>query len=212
MVKTKIGIALIILGAMLMISAAGIILYNNHIQNDAERSVENIIPQLAEKINNNIETTERLSSASYVGQSSPAPVGVREENETVMETVEVEEYEYIGMLSIPSLSLELPVMADWNKEKLNLSPCRYSGTVEGDDLVVMAHNYRRHFGAISRLNENDVIRFTDVYGNVTDYRVVVTDCLSAVAVDDMVAGEFDLTLFTCNYDGNSRITVRCDKA
>jgi len=26
----------------------------------------------------------------------------------------------------------------------------------------------------------------------------------------MAAGEWDLTLFTCNYSGQSRVTVRCE--
>ena len=140
MVKTKIGISLILLGAILISGAIGMIVYNNYIQKEAERSVESILPRLTEKINNNIEATERLSYDSYVANELPDPMEIIEEADPVMNTVEVEEHEYISMISIPSLSLELPVMADWNKTKLNISPCRYSGTVDGNDLVVMAQH------------------------------------------------------------------------
>lgn len=211
MVKNKIGIALILLGAVLILGAICIILYNNHIQSQAEKSVENIFPKLVEKINLNIENTPKLMLEENTENTVTEACVFPTENESVMDTVEIEENEYIGLISIPSLSLELPVMADWNKDKLNISPCLYSGSVSNDNMVIMGHNYRRHFASITRLNENDVVRFTDVNGKVTSYRVVATDCLSSVAVEEMTAGEFDLTLFTCNYDGNSRITVRCDK-
>ena len=99
----------------------------------------------------------------------------------------------------------------WSYDKLNVAPCVYSGSCETDDLVIMAHNYVKHFGGISNLSERDVVKFTDMNGNVTTYTVVVTDMLSEVDIENMTAGEFDLTLFTCNYDGKSRITIRCDR-
>ena len=38
------------------------------------------------------------------------------------------------------------------------------------------------------------------------YRV---ETLPETAVEEMRAGEWDLTLFTCTYDGRARVTVRC---
>ena len=35
--------------------------------------------------------------------------------------------------------------------------------------------------------------------------------VSFTAVEEMTAGEYDLTLFTCTYGGQSRVTVRCDR-
>ncbi len=201
--KAKLGRILLTIGAILLACALGLVSYNIYIQNKAEKASQSIIPKLAEKINENIDSeTTDVAFADTLKE---------EEEKREMDTVEIDGNNYIGVLSIPSLSLELPVMADWSNEKLNISPCLYSGSLYSDDMVVMAHNYTRHFAPISQLNENDIVRFTDVTGKVTDYRVVLTDCLSAVAVEEMTAGEFDLTLFTCNYDGKSRITVRCDK-
>jgi sortase A len=41
--------------------------------------------------------------------------------------------------------------------------------------------------------------------------VAALDILESTAVETMTAGEFDLTLFTCTYDGKSRVTVYCNK-
>ena len=37
------------------------------------------------------------------------------------------------------------------------------------------------------------------------------ETLDADAVDYMSAGDWDLTLFTCTYGGQSRVTIRCEE-
>ena len=118
---------------------------------------------------------------------------------------------YVGMLEIPVLELELPVMDEWSYSALKLAPCRYEGSAYADDLIVMAHNYEGHFGAIFNLQAGDLVLFTDMAGNTFSYQVIETELLAGSAVEDMSAGEWDLTLFTCNYNGQSRVTVRCRK-
>ena len=41
------------------------------------------------------------------------------------------------------------------------------------------------------------------------YQVASVEVLPANAVEEMTAGEYDLSLFTCTYDGQQRFTVRC---
>ena len=41
------------------------------------------------------------------------------------------------------------------------------------------------------------------------YQVEAIDVLEATAVEEMVAGDYPLTLFTCTYGGKNRLTVRC---
>jgi sortase A len=133
------------------------------------------------------------------------------EEDKKMTEVEIDGHYYIGCLSIPALELELPIMSDWSYSKLRVSPCRYNGTVRGEDLVLMAHNYKSHFGYISQLKLGDRVVFTDMDGNVTEYKVVGTDVLEPTAVETVTSGDYDLTLFTCTYGGKSRVTVYCDK-
>jgi sortase A len=102
-------------------------------------------------------------------------------------------------------------MTSRSYSQLRRAPCRYSGSVRGEDLVLMAHNYKNHFGRISRLNLNDSVSFTDMDGITTHYKVAALDILESTAVETMTAGEFDLTLFTCTYGGKSRVTVYCNK-
>ncbi len=124
---------------------------------------------------------------------------------------EVDGVAYIGSLSIPSLELELPVISQWSYPNLKIAPCRYTGSAYLDDLVIAAHNYESHFGRLKELSQGDEVVFTDMAGNVFRYEVAELETLAPTAIEEMTAGEYDLTLFTCTIGGKSRVTVRCDK-
>lgn len=118
-------------------------------------------------------------------------------------------YELIGTLRIPALGLELPVMRTWDYELLRLSPCRYSGSVEGGDLILLAHNYKNHFGKLKKLIVGDEIEFEDVGGTVYRYVVAAEEILQKTELDRLTAPGYALTLFTCTGGGRSRLVVRC---
>jgi len=187
-----------IIGSVLIFAALGLFIYNEHEQNLAAESVSKLMPQLVEAIRVQKEET-----------SEPVLPTVNPQKE--MKTAEIDGHEYIGFVGIPALGLELPVMADWDYDKLKIAPCRYSGSVFTGDLVVMAHNYKKHFGSLSTLRPGDSVTFTDMEGQTLYYEVTALDVLSSTAVEDMTSGEFDFTLFTCTYGGESRVTVRCDR-
>lgn len=132
--------------------------------------------------------------------------------ELEMPTAQIDSDRYIGLLSIPSLGLELPIMTDWSEQKLKLTPCRYAGSVYTDDLVIAGHNYRSHFGKLVNLTTGDEITFTDVDGHVFSYAVSARETLTPTAVEEMTSGDWDLTLFTCTFGGSYRTTIRCERA
>ena len=116
----------------------------------------------------------------------------------------------IGILEIPALNLELPVISSWSYSSLRLAPCRYSGSAYKGNLVIAAHNYQSHFGGLRTLPEGNEVFFTDAVGNRFSYYVAVTEALTPWSVDDMTSGEWPLTLFTCTLDSQNRVTVRCE--
>lgn len=192
--KSKFGTFLMIIGAALLIAALSLFMMNRQEEQEAEESSN----QLLEMVEQQVETPD------YSVQL-PDPY------DPTMTEKEIEGYLYIGYLTIPSLGLELPIMSDWSYAQLRIAPCRYSGSSKSDDLVLMAHNYRSHFGQLKTLKEGDQVVFTDMDNEVTQYEVVALDVLSPTAVEEMIAGDYDLTLFTCTYGGKSRVTVRCEE-
>ena len=126
-----------------------------------------------------------------------------------LDTTEVNGRSYLGQLEIPDLQLCLPVLAQWSDANLKLAPCRYSGDLSSGDLVLLAHSYRRHFGQLSSLVPGAAIRFTDVHGTQIPFSVAEIELLQPEQVEEMQAGDYPLTLFTCNYGGRARVTLRC---
>lgn len=188
-----------VLGAVLVLAALSLFLWNQRENNEAGTSAEKILPQVIEQI----ETPgagQEVEEPSYPDPYDPT-----------MTEVEIDGYAYVGYLSIPALELELPVMSEWDYTRLKIAPCRYAGSTKTDDLVICAHNYTRHFGPIRNLTPGDTVTFTDMDGVVWQYEVVAVDILAPTDVEDMTAGDYDLTLFTCTYGGASRVTVRCER-
>ena len=152
--RKGLGIAFVALGILCLLGAVGLLVYNHLEAENAEKTSG----KLLEEVQSAIE--ERKMS-----QSTPERT---EEGETAknaprkMETVSVDGGACIGILSIPTLGVELPVLTDWSYAKLKKAPCLYYGSYYESDFVIAAHNYRGHFGRLSSLSEGDPVLFTDV--------------------------------------------------
>ena len=118
---------------------------------------------------------------------------------------------YVGVISIPAIDRELPVLNEWDYTNLRIAPCRYVGTAYKNDLVICAHNWNSQFGSLKNLSYGDEVTFTDTDGNVFTYRVMEIETLQPTAVEEMKTGDWDLTLFTCTVGGAARVTVRCER-
>ena len=189
----KKGSAWIIIGLLLITAALGFVVYN--VIDDlraAKASQEALESILADIIDSGIS-----SKPDYYGKEMP--------------TVVIDGVEYIGVLSVPELDLDLPVKSEWSYVGLRTSPCRYVGSAYSNDLVICAHNYNHHFGLLKTLEYGTEVIFTDVVGNVFKYEISEIETLIPTAVEEMTtAGEgWDMTLFTCTIGGRTRVTVRC---
>jgi len=193
--KTKIGILFITVGLVALLTAGGLH-YKNILEDKKAMEISNRdVPRFLELMPHNEES---------------APEEVSNE-ESKMSELEIDGENYIGILSIPVLSLDLLVNAEWSYPLLKLTPCRYSGSVDENSLVIAAHNYNSHFGKLKNLNVDDLVTFTDAFGVEHSYKVVELETVKPTSVDEVIDSSFDLTFFTCNYNGDARVVVRCMK-
>ena len=135
--KRKIGRLCMVLGAVLILCAAGLLGYNRWDAARAEKASQEVLGELEQTMQKTI-TEHRQENETVAPQPMLDPA-------QEMTTVEVEGRDYIGVLSIPAAGLELPVMAQWSYAGLKVAPGRYSGTTYADDLVICGHNYAKHF-------------------------------------------------------------------
>lgn len=116
---------------------------------------------------------------------------------------------YMGILSIPTLSLELPIQNSWSYEKLSQTPCLY----QTDPMVIAGHNYKAHFGTLSNLKTGDQMLLTYANGEIEKFYVSSMKTINDTEVDAVIHSEYDLTLFTCNYNNiDQRIVVYLTKS
>ena len=208
--RRSLGIICILLGLALIIGSAWLFMKNQQEDITAGESSAEVLPSLIDQIRENTDVT--VSASDIMPELElQKPLDLLTEEEKKMTEVVIKGVPYIGYLSIPKLKLDLPIISRWTYKLLNVAPCRFTGTVLGEDLVLMAHNYSSHFGKISQLELGDRLSFTDMDGELIFYEVVGKDVLEPTAVEEMTSGDFDLPLFTCTYGGEFRVTVYCDK-
>lgn len=210
--RNKIGTAAMALGAALVLAALALFFWNRQEDRAAGEAAEGVLAQVVEQI----EMSEDAAGAQDKNQGRtreqqqeepeyPGPYG------TAMAEAEIGGDTYVGYLSVPALGLALPVMSGWSYEGLKVAPCRYAGSARTGDLVICAHNYIKHFGLLQNLSCGEAVYFTDMDGKVWQYEVAEVDILAPTDVEGMLSGEYGLTLFTCTYGGQSRVTVRCER-
>ena len=198
------GICCIILGVCCLISSVGFIAYNGWEEENAQNASKNILQDIRKNIPDNTRE-ESASEESARDESEDNLVDIPQQ----MPTTQVNGYDCIGILSIPVLELELPVLTDWSYAKLKIAPCHYFGSYYEKNFVIAAHNYQSHFGRLSELQPKDLILFTDISGTVYCYEVVLLETLPGNATEEMITSGFDLSLYTCTPGGANRVTVRC---
>lgn len=224
--KKRKGTVLMALGAVLMLSALGLTVYNMRTEMQAGETSALVVEQLR------VQRAEQRSTATPVPAATPEATVEAEEvlqatqavlplataapdyirfPEMEMPTVEMDGEMYIGTVEIPELGLVLPVMSEWSYPRLKKAPCRFSGSAYMDDLIVIAHNYVSHFGNLKKLRPGATVRFVDMTGNVFCYEVAETEILQPDQIEALQGTDYPLTLLTCTLGGETRVTVRCDK-
>lgn len=192
--KANRGAVWINAGLLLIAAALFLSVYNEWESHEARDSARQVIAQLCDEL------------PTEAGEPTTLP-DVRRE----MPVKTINGRDYIGVLSIPSLELELPVISQWDYPALKVAPCRYSGSLYQDNLIICAHNYASHFGKLKELQPGDIVLFTDMDEHVVTFQMVERETLNPMDAEGMEAGDWDLTLFTCTIDGQTRVTIRLER-
>lgn len=205
--KQKIGKICMVLGALLILASAGLLAYNKWDASRADKASQQVLGELEQTLNETIEEKTKAEEAVLQPELDPSQP---------MTEVELDGWNYIGYLSIPSIGLNLPVMSEWSYAGLKIAPGRYSGSTYGDNMVVCAHNYAKHFSPIKWLAEGAEVYFTDMDGMRWTYEVSYVETLQPTQIEKMTektedSDNWDLTLFTCTTGGSARCAVRCER-
>ena len=218
--KKRRGILLLVLGAVMILAGFG--LYGIYERQDS------MAGQNAEILLRELDYEIRFNSSFAVPGESPAEsppssedevpadrekpeIPNRTPNEKEMPIRTLSGYDLIGVLRVPSVGIELPVLETWSNPLLNVAPCRYSGSLEDRDLILLGHDYKSHLQPLRKVAVGDEVQFTDVNGTVYNYFVETIEQIHE-SEPELLASEHPLIIFTCTRDGEYRIVVRCREA
>lgn len=238
MIRRTAAIAFAVFGLFLIAGAVGLTLWNFRTDINAGKDNEDILERMVEAIgasavrdseNEEGENGEEDTGSDFLpGLYTPGisqeeaqgeaiytyiytPDGGIQPVQREMDSVVIDGREYIGILSIPSLGLELPILNECDDKTVDKSPGRWAGTPFENGFVIGGHNYIRHLGRIDRLKQDDQVIFMDLDSHVYKYKVVGQVILGANEGKELCDEEWGLSLFTCTLAGNRRIVVRCLK-
>ena len=129
------GVCCIILGVFCLFASLGFILYNHHEEEIAQIASKDILQDVRVNIPDtpNDETIlDESISEEFVHEEHVEPIEPIDDIPQEMLTAKVDGYDCIGILSIPVLELELPILTDWSYQKLKIAPCHYYGSYYDD--------------------------------------------------------------------------------
>ena len=203
--KQKIGKICMVLGALLILASLGLLAYNKWDAARADKAAQTALGELENTLTKTIEEKNKADDVVLQPELDP---------DQPMTEVELDGWNYIGYLSIPSIGLNLPVMSEWSYAGLKIAPGRYSGSTYADNMVVCAHNYAKHFSPIKWLAEGAEVYFTDMDGMRWSYEVSAVETIQPTQIEKMTektedSENWDLTLLTCTTGGSARCAVRC---
>ena len=199
MMSKRRGTLWIVLGLLLLFSAAGLTAYNLNLDAMAGKKSDAVMEELVALL----EDVPIRTITTRAAMDACA---------NAVEPLDLDGYRYMGLITFPTLELQLPVQHEWSYPNLQVSPCRMTGGPATEDLVILAHNYTRHFGPLNRLEIGDEVSVTLIDGTTYIYRVDAKEIVAPTAVKDVTSGEWPLTLFTCTLGGRTRLVIRCDTA
>lgn len=197
MKKRILDVILLIIGIVIIVTI--ILIATKYIGNfENEKEMTNIVEQIKstdlELPNNNVIDIET--------------------NNTEAE-IEIDGYKVLGIIRIPKIDLEYPILNETNKISMKKSITKFWGpnlnTV--GNLTLAGHNNKdgTMFGKVKKLNIGDIIEIEDLYKNTVKYEIFdmyVIDPNDVSCVESVDANTKEVTLITCTNGNKNRLITK----
>ena len=142
--KTDPGRIWINTGLLLLAAALFLWAYNGQESRRAGDAAQQVITELTQSLPQQPPTEAGVDPEQTEAPAVKLPEYLLDAQREMPEKT-VNGRDYIGVLSIPSLNLELPVLSQWSYPNLKVAPCRYSGSLYQNDLILCGFQHPDHF-------------------------------------------------------------------
>ena len=125
------------------------------------------------------------------------------------------EYYSIGVVNIPSINVNYPILSTYSDSLLKIAPCKFHGPNPNEigNLCIAGHNYRntKFFSKVPTLENGDIIEITDLSGNTITYAVYdkfIVNPDELECTSQLTGGRREITLITCTNDNKQRHIIK----
>lgn len=129
--------------------------------------------------------------------------------------IEIKGHQVIGIIKIPIINMEYPILETTTAETLNLSITKFWGNEinEVGNVTLAGHNNLSGvmFGKIKKLKIGDVIELTDMQNITLKYEIFKTYIIDPNDISCILPeneGTREITLITCTTGGKNRYIVK----
>lgn len=162
----------------------------------------------SKKVEDNTKTV--LQEIKKENKSNPEQIDVIQEIDQ-----KIGEYKVIGIINIPKIGIEYPILEKTNKESLDLSITKFWGEKinQKGNVVLAGHNRLNNtmFGKIDKLENGDIIELTDSQMVTVKYQVFDKYVIDPNDIDCIFPIEEktrEVTLITCTNRDKNRLVVK----
>ena len=124
-------------------------------------------------------------------------------------------YYTIGVINIPSINVNYPILSTYTDELLKIAPCRFHGPNPNEvgNLCIAGHNYKnsKFFSKVPNLQLGDKIEITDLSGRMLTYTVYdkfIVNPDELACTSQLTNGKKEITLITCTNDNKQRHIIK----
>lgn len=128
---------------------------------------------------------------------------------------QIEGHKVIGVIKIPKINLEYPILETTSKETLNLSITKFWGNKinEIGNVTLAGHNNFNGtmFGKTKKLEIGDIIELTDIQNITLKYKIFkkyVIDPNDITVILPEQEGVREVTLITCTNGNKNRLIIK----
>lgn len=129
--------------------------------------------------------------------------------------IEIKGHQVIGIIKIPTINMEYPILETTTAETLNLSITKFWGNEinEVGNVTLAGHNNLSGvmFGKIKKLKIGNVIELTDMQNITLKYEIFKTYIIDPNDISCILPeneGTREITLITCTTGGKNRYIVK----
>ncbi len=199
-------------------------IYAEYDRNKSEEVSKEILQEISFQ-----DTTKLVDEEVIVVRLNAIP---EEKNVTTTQVVQIEQkievpdeqkltasdgtiYYTIGVINIPSINVNYPILSTYTDELLKIAPCRFHGPNPNEvgNLCIAGHNYKnsKFFSKVPNLQLGDKIEITDLSGRMLTYTVYdkfIVNPDELACTSQLTNGKKEITLITCTNDNKQRHIIK----